>query len=130
MLGPFAVHDVFPFNAEPIIVHDLAFRKDNEYVGLDVVDSEFGEIRAEEDSDVKTDPTKQMIQWRAVCHIDTRRRAGQDPLSPLSRVGTQLVKGYALSQEMALGASLAVIVQGTVGHFRWGGSVTILIQIR
>jgi hypothetical protein len=118
LLGPFAVHDVFPFNAEPVIVYDLTLWKHNHYVSLESL----AEIRAGEDSDAETDVVTETLHWRALCHINIMQRGGADLLPPLSQNGTELVKAFAISQGTELEANLDIVVQGISGQYRWGGS--------
>jgi hypothetical protein len=123
-LGPFAVHDIFPSNAEPVIVYDLALWKQNHFVGLDTL----AEIRAGEDSDAETDnPITERLHWRALYQVNNSPEGGEEGLllSPrLSQSGRQLIEAFATSQGMELEASVEIIIQGVARQYRWGESRT------
>lgn len=121
LLGPFVVHDVFLFNSEPIIVHDLVLRKHNDYVGLETL----AEIRAGEDSDAEMDPIPERLHWRALCHVNISPDSGNDLLPRLSQRGRQLVEAFAGLQEMELEASVELVIQGSTGQYRLGRSRTV-----
>ena len=121
LLGPFVVHDVFLFNSEPIIVHDLVLRKHNDYVGLETL----AEIRAGEDSDAEMDLIPERLHWRALRHVNISPDGGNDLLPRLSQRGRQLVEAFAGVQEMELEASVELVIQGSTGQYRLGRSRTI-----
>ena len=116
--GPFAVHQVFPLNAEhPILIYNLSLRSRNKgSVGLDRI----REIRAQEEEEDVDDIN--LIQWRALVPINLK---SNDEFTPrLSPRGRLLVHAHAASKKKQLGTRFVIIVQGLTRRYIWGGSRT------